>query len=272
MLPQSGIRCRSIRAGASPPINPRVGSCKFYRQSNSNCRDERASRRFKGAAKADRALRCCYDRRRRLRRPSAASPLPRSAKEAGSGTAGVRVETCVRSTSTLLPTTATPVRVVPAGASHRHRSGPATEKPGQLQVLPIAPSSCVNAPPMVDCTQNWNDSPACTEPISASVINVFALADVATTALGGLISQSGSMQVVTFAALLWTPKPDLERPFGTRSFNVKCVLPTPETGGAAVRKPLTLIDFTGSGNGGSDLLESGAAHAAGSGPGLHMRE
>src|SRR6476661_397891 len=80
--------------------------------------------------------------RRRHRRPRPRSPEPRSAREAGSGTPdGGSVETEVSNSSPVTACTATPNRVWPAGASHRHRSVPATEPPGKLQLFVITPPS-----------------------------------------------------------------------------------------------------------------------------------
>jgi hypothetical protein len=69
----------------------------------------------------------------------------------------------------------------------------------------IVPPSWVNAPPSVVWTKKLKLSPACTEPISASVISVLA-ERVTETDCGGKIPQSELVHVVA-VLLAWTPMP-----------------------------------------------------------------
>jgi hypothetical protein len=76
-------------------------------------------------------------------------------------------------------------------------------------------------------------SPACTEPISASVISVLP-ERVTETDCGGMISQSGSVHVVA-VLLPWTPRPLSARPLSGIGFSVR--LTSPAAGPGAPVKP-----------------------------------
>src|SRR5262249_26720389 len=125
-------------------------------------------------------------------------------------------------------------RASPGGAPQRHRSVPATEPPGKLQVLVIGTAfSRVNAPPAVVWTKKLKLSPACTEPISASLIRLPAR-KVTETDCNGEISQSGLVHVVD-VLLAWTPRPLSARTLSGNGFSVR--LSVPAAGPGAPGKP-----------------------------------
>src|SRR5262249_3966396 len=115
------------------------------------------------------------------------------------------------------------------------------EKPAMplLQVPPdrvTFAASRVNGPPSVVSTKKLKLSPACTEPIVASVICALPRR-VTETDCGGKISQSGSVHVVG-VLLFWTPRPLSARVLGGISFSVRLrsgVLFTPPVTGAPLK-------------------------------------
>src|SRR5215831_13063259 len=99
------------------------------------------------------------------------------------------VETATSVWSLVTACTAIPARP-PGGETqvHSFAVGPG-EKPGAWeQLLSSVPPSCTNGSPRLFSTKKLKVSPACTEPMTASVIRV--VVSCALTALGGLISHS----------------------------------------------------------------------------------